>query len=403
MSFGQELKDFVSGYKTGTDIAEKRETQRLNRERFGKPTDADLPAGGGIGSSTPPAIPEAQGGGSKSASSGKGVRGDELAWKGATPEQRGLLNAIAGPESGGRYNVIYRGGSLDDFRDHPRKAVQIRTGPNAKRTSSAAGKYQFLGSTWDHIAQKYGLKDFSPENQDKAAWYLAAETYGGEDKLMAALKSGDPKVIAGVGSALRSQWTSLPGGIEQGQNTNQFVQNFTKYRDSSPKTATAAAEPATTAPAAKPAAEPAAAKTATEEAKPEEQAMLSPEAGVAIPENEFIMQPTQTAAVIPPEEGWMQGTQFAQRGGVLPEPVQRFQTGGRPGEPGSIPANPAGQPDKYSRFRNYTQQIPQSTTPSWTPRRVSSPAAAPAMQMTDGLTPSQLAFKQANNKIAADR
>src|SRR4029077_7530495 len=131
-------------------------------------------------------------------------------------------------------------------------------------------------------------------------------------------------------------------------------------------------------------------------AKPEEQAMLSSNAEAAIPENEFIMQPTQTAAVIPPEEGWLQGTQLAQRGGVLPEPVQRFQDGG-------TPANPAGQPDKYSRFRNYTQQIPQSTTPTWTPRRVSSPAAAPAMQMTDGLTPSQLAFKQANDKIAADR
>jgi muramidase (phage lysozyme) len=422
MSFGQELKDFVEGFKTGEDIKtgwSDRKIKEAKYERERMPTEEERSAMPGISPGEGGAIPETSSSGGKSASSGKGMRGDELAWKGATPEQRGLLNAIAGPESGGRYNVIYGGKSFSDYSDHPRVGVQIRTGPNANRTSSAAGKYQFLGSTWDNIAKKYGLKDFSPENQDKAAWYLAAETYGGEDKLMAALKSGDPQTIAGVGKALRSQWTSLPGGIEQGQNSNTFVNSFVKYRDAAPKdTATASVKP-TVKEAVKTAAEPIAASTTATEEEPQEQASLSPEAGVAIPENEYIMQPTQTA-LVPPEEDWLNQPQmFAAKGGILPEPVQHFQTGGTPYEPvaGQTLGTPAAQPpnpvnpsgaaptnvDRYSPYRNYTQQIPQSTTPTWTPRRISAPAETQGLQTTNGLTPSQLAFKNATDKLAADR
>ncbi|RPI43617.1 MAG: M15 family peptidase, partial [Hyphomicrobiaceae bacterium] len=95
----------------------------------------------------------------------------------------------------------------------------------------------------------------------------------------------------------------------------------------------------------------------------------------------------------------------AARGGRIPQPthpVQRFQAGGQP-------ANPAGMPDKYSRFRSYTQQIQPgpTSTPGFTPRRVGTmaPGAVKAqpLQRTDGLTPSQLAFKQAGDRLAAER
>lgn len=168
---------------------------------------------------------------SSSTSSGTGMKGDEIAWKDAAPEQRAFLNTLAGPESGGRYNVIYGGGKFDSFADHPRQDVRIQTGPNAGRTSSAAGKYQFLGDTWDAEKNALGLPDFSPENQDKAAWHLAETTYKQQtgNDLGTVLKSGDPKAIAAIGPALRGQWTSLPGGIEQGTNQDKFVSTYQKY------------------------------------------------------------------------------------------------------------------------------------------------------------------------------
>lgn len=156
--------------------------------------------------------------------------GDQLAWTDAKPYQKALLNTISGPESGGRYDIIYGGGKFDDFSHHPNRAVRIQTGPNAGRTSSAAGKYQFLGSTWDQQAKELGLPDFSPANQDKAAWNLAAETYKAQtgQVLDDVLQSGDPAAIANVGKVLSGTWTSLPGGIEQGTNTNRFVATYQK-------------------------------------------------------------------------------------------------------------------------------------------------------------------------------
>ncbi|WP_050596575.1 glycoside hydrolase family 24 protein [Mesorhizobium ciceri] len=260
-----------------------------------------------------PAAPSATGSdAASSASVGEAADygGDQLAWTDAKPYQKALLNTISGPESGGRYDVIYGGGKFDDFSRHPNQAVRIQTGPNAGRTSSAAGKYQFLGSTWDEQAKELGLPDFSPINQDKAAWNLAAETYKaktGQD-IDTVLQSGDPNAIAQVGQVLSPIWTSLPGGIEQGTNTDRFVATYQRALG-------AGATPAQATQVA-----------ATEQAQqPVQVASLDPSAGVT----------TATARPMPP--------QYAQNGMTQ----QQWEAMNRPGEDlapsGAAPAPQPGE------------------------------------------------------------
>ncbi len=162
------------------------------------------------------------------------------------PEGRALLATIGGPEAGGQYNVRYGGARFEGYGDHPRIAEKITTGPNAGKTSDAAGRYQFLGSTWDEAKKALGLTDFSPASQDKAAWWLAQRDYhaktGGD--LTAALKSGDPEKLAGVAQALHGTWTSLPGGIEEGTTSGKFAASYSAALQGKGTSTIASREPA---------------------------------------------------------------------------------------------------------------------------------------------------------------
>ena len=96
------------------------------------------------------------------------------------------------------YQTLYGGGLFYDYNWHPNLPV-TRWGI----TSTAAGAYQILYSTWLNIAQSAGLTDFSPNSQDKAAMELIKRRGALED-----VTSGR------FGIALykcRKEWASLPG------------------------------------------------------------------------------------------------------------------------------------------------------------------------------------------------
>jgi len=159
------------------------------------------------------------------------------------PEGRALLDAIAQNESGGRYDIIVGMGTeqglteedkaanknkgydkapatFTDFSKHP----GIRGMRTPRGFSTAAGRYQFTETTWKALKSKHSdLTDFSPENQDKAAWYLVQEQYKGD-----VLKDLEQGKVADVGRQLNRTWTSLAGGVETTQSDRGLASLYEK-------------------------------------------------------------------------------------------------------------------------------------------------------------------------------
>ena len=114
------------------------------------------------------------------------------------PNVRAFLDTLANVESGGQYNVSVGGAKFSDMSKHPEMY-------NAELGSDAAGRYQFISTTFKPIAQRLGLNDFSPKSQDLAAVeYL--RSLGVLDEIM----TGDKAKIEDVIRRLKpSTWTGL--------------------------------------------------------------------------------------------------------------------------------------------------------------------------------------------------
>ena len=107
-----------------------------------------------------------------------------------------------------RYNGQPGGAPIADLSRHPGIAEPISAGPEAGKTSTAAGRYQFLKSTYDPIAQQLGLTDFSPKSQDQAFGTLASQVYNQKTgrNLQADLSAGKTDQLV---DALHSTWPSI--------------------------------------------------------------------------------------------------------------------------------------------------------------------------------------------------
>ena len=96
------------------------------------------------------------------------------------------------------YRRLFGGALFSGYADHPRQLIR-----KSGYSTTAAGAYQFLTSTWDETARTMGLRDFSPASQDMGAvGRLAARG------ALADVKAGrfDAAVVK-----IAKEWASLPG------------------------------------------------------------------------------------------------------------------------------------------------------------------------------------------------
>ena len=120
-----------------------------------------------------------------------------------TPVVKAFLDTIAYAEgTENSYNYIYTHTRFSSYRNHPR-AMKCSGG----LCSDAAGRYQFLSSTWAYLAKKSKLKDFSPASQDIACLQLIDD----EGFLTEVENSSRYASFERAVYGLSKQWASLPG------------------------------------------------------------------------------------------------------------------------------------------------------------------------------------------------
>jgi muramidase (phage lysozyme) len=122
------------------------------------------------------------------------------------PNVRRYLDVIAQAEGTAQhadpYRVGFGGGTIADLARHPGIAKRFQQTDGKTATTTAAGKYQFLARTWNDVAGKLGLTDFSPRAQDLGALELMRRSGSLDDVLR-----GD------YAQAIRKDgrtWASLP-------------------------------------------------------------------------------------------------------------------------------------------------------------------------------------------------
>lgn len=123
----------------------------------------------------------------------------------AHPNVRALLRVIRrgeGTAGENGYRTLFGGGLFESYADHPRQRI-TRTMGGRKITSTAAGAYQFLSSTWDETARIMGLANFAPGAQDLGAVGRIAARGALDD-----VKAGRFDVAI---QKIAKEWASMPG------------------------------------------------------------------------------------------------------------------------------------------------------------------------------------------------
>ena len=118
---------------------------------------------------------------------------------------------------GADYDTIVGGGKFKDFSKHPGVVgTTTKEGP-----STAAGKFQITKTTYDDVAPKIGVTDFSPESQKKIALKLIEDKGALED-----VQKGDYEA---ANAKLGKVWASLPSSpYKQPKRSQEWVEETLK-------------------------------------------------------------------------------------------------------------------------------------------------------------------------------
>lgn len=123
----------------------------------------------------------------------------------AHPNVRALLAVIRrgeGTTGPNGYRTLFGGALFEGYADHPRQRITRSLG-GRNITSTAAGAFQFLATTWDETARIMGLPDFTPASQDRAAV--------GRIAARGALDDAKAGRLALALSKVAREWASMPG------------------------------------------------------------------------------------------------------------------------------------------------------------------------------------------------
>jgi muramidase (phage lysozyme) len=158
-----------------------------------------------------------------------------LVKKGGDPYIRALMRTIAASEANDPqpYTLLYGGERVWDLSRHPDRCVPIVTGPNVGNCTTAAGRYQFISTTWDRMAKRYHpgpsgfllwkYYSFEPEYQDEVVYRWLNDKQAWGIDISKKLRQGKLNTVL---RRLSSTWTSLGYGIENNAMTGYLPEIY---------------------------------------------------------------------------------------------------------------------------------------------------------------------------------
>jgi muramidase (phage lysozyme) len=161
-----------------------------------------------------------------------------LAMNSGDPYIRALMRTISVSESNDSnpYKLLYGGAYFSAWEKHPDRCIPIVAGPNVGDCTTAAGRYQFITTTWQEKAQQYHPNPqgwlfwqqytFDPESQDRVVYRWLVDTEAWNMDIRAQLKAGELRRVL---KTLSGTWTSLGYGIETNEMTPYLSEMYQKF------------------------------------------------------------------------------------------------------------------------------------------------------------------------------